>query len=119
MAMKNIQFTSRETDYKILPPFALLASFAIAGAFAGLFLPSGYDVISGTPAILAAMSAGLALFVWSVFRIIKPVYYDRNWKIAEVVTVPLYSLILTLAAAISVSWLIQRWEVQYIASSIL
>lgn len=114
--MKNIQFTSRETDCKILPPLALLAAFATAGALFGFFMPTGYGVINGMPGIFAAISVGLTLFVWSIFRLIKPVYYDRNWKIAEVVTVPLYSLILTLAAGVCVAWLIQRslhglWEI--------
>lgn len=109
--MKNIQFTSRKTDYKILPLIALLASFAVVGIFVGLFVPAGYGGIHGAPWILAAISAGLALFVWSVFRMIEPAGYSRNWQIAEMILVPLYSLMLTLGAGLCVALLIQ-WSIR-------
>ncbi len=105
--MQNIQFTSQETDLKILGPLALLAPSAVAGVFVGLFMPVGYGGIHGASWILAVISVGLALFTWSLFRLIKPVCYDRQWQTAEMILVPLYSLTLTLVAGLCIAWLIQ------------
>ena len=106
--MKNIQFTSQETVLKILGPSLLVAASAVTGSFIGFLMPAGNPRIHGMPLVLAAISPGLALFTWSLFRLIKPARYDRQWQIAEMVLVPLYSLMLTLAAAVYVSWFIQR-----------
>jgi hypothetical protein len=105
--MKNIQFTSRETDYNFLIPLALLASFGAAGVFLGLLMPT-HGQIHEAPWILAAISVGVALFVWSVFRLIEPAHYNRGWKIAEVTLVPLYWLVLVLAAYVCLGWLIEH-----------
>lgn len=105
--MKTIHFTSRETGWKISAALALLPSFAVLGTFVVLFA-TGSGGIKGAPWILVAISVGLALFVWSVFRLIKPIGYDCNWQIAELILVPLYSLMLALAATVWVAWLIQR-----------
>ena len=121
LTMKNVQFTSRDTDYKFLAALALLTSFAVAGIFAGLFMPTGFGGIHEAPCILAAISVGLVLFVWSVFRLIKPAGYDRNWQIAGIVLVPLYWLLLLLAVDISLGWLVDKsiQEMQDIVASIL
>jgi hypothetical protein len=105
--MKNVQF-SRETVSTVLTALALLPSFAISGVLVGLCVPAKFSDISQVPQVLAAISVGLALFVWSIFRLIKPVGYNRNWEIAEMTLVPLYSLMLALAATVWVAWLIQR-----------
>ncbi|HUA65666.1 MAG TPA: hypothetical protein VME24_07450 [Alphaproteobacteria bacterium] len=105
--MKNIRFAAQKTGWKILAPLALFTSFAAAGILIIPFIPEEWR-------ILATIAVGLALFTWSVFRLIKPVGYDRNWQIAEMILVPLYSLMLTLVAAVCVVWLIQhsRQELQ-------
>jgi hypothetical protein len=105
--MKNIQFTSRETDYRLLVPLALLAFFAAAGVFLGLLMPT-HSQIHEAPWILAAISVGSALLVWSVFRLFEPAHYTRGWKIAEVTLVPLYWLVLVLAAYVCLGWLIEH-----------
>lgn len=104
--MKNIQFTSREMDYKFLAALAALASFAAAGIFLGLLMPRGGQIHA--PWIFAAVSVGFALLVWSVFRLVEPSRYTRGWKIAEITVVPLYWLALILAAYIGFGWLIEH-----------
>lgn len=105
--MKNIQFTSRGTGYEILAVATLAEFFSLVGIFFGFLIPA-LGKIHEAPWILAAIATGSVLFVWSVFRLIEPSSYNRNWQIAGVILVPLYSLVLILAAYVGLGWLIEH-----------
>jgi len=112
--MKNLQLTSRKTNAKVLTALASVGFFAIAGELIGCFVPAA-------ACALAVISVGLAVFVWSIFRLIKPGRYDRSWNLAEVILVPLCWLMLLLAVYVSLGWAINRWnqELQNITQSTL
>lgn len=119
--MKNFQFTSRETDSKILAALGFLG-LAIAGFVAGGFIPMpSNQEVNRMPWILAAISVGLALLVWSIFRLIEPVRPDRNWKTAAVTLACLTWLVLMLGAYVSVDLMTIRTirEIQDIATPML
>jgi hypothetical protein len=106
--MKNIQIPSFETYSKVLVALGMAGIFAIAGVFVGCLMPWPLNEIHYAPLIFAAISVGLASLVWSLFRLIEPVHYDRAWTVAEITLVPLYWLLLLLAVNVSLGWLIQR-----------
>ncbi len=108
--MKNIQFTSRRTDYNVLAFATVIGTFAIAGFFIGVFISMPFSLTN------AAISVGSAIFAWSVFRFIRPVRYDRNWQIAEFMLVPAFWLLLTLALDVwlvsnATNWLVEVQEI--------
>ncbi|HXC35889.1 MAG TPA: hypothetical protein VNV43_08435 [Candidatus Acidoferrales bacterium] len=128
--MKNIEFTSRATDRYILPVFALVGFFVLA-AGSGCVLPGisrwqnfsmvRIDILNHAAFINGAISIGLAVFTWSVFKIIRPAYPDRNWQIAEVILIPVIWLLLLAAADLSLSLLVQHsmQELQDIVNAII
>jgi hypothetical protein len=120
--MKNIQLTSWKTDQIVLPVLTLVGFLLLAAGF-GCCLVSGpsdylnwwqgfsllhFYLLSRASSINAGISVGLALFIWSVFMLIRPAYPDRNWQTAEVILIPLFWLLLLVAADLSLLWLVQH-----------
>lgn len=103
--MKNIQFTSRETDLKVLIASSCLGFAAVVGFLVPV--PSGD--FSGY-FIGPAVSVALAVFVWSVFHLIKP--DTRKWTMTELAIVPVIWLLLMLTFGAWSYYLCQGVEVQ-------
>ena len=88
--MKNIQFTSRKTDLKVLAVvgFSAAAGFLLPARFEDSFLARFFDAILSVP---------LALLLWSAFHLIEPSKHGRKWTIAEWIVVPIVWFLLMLA----------------------
>ena len=88
--MKNIQFTSRKTDLKVLAVvgFSAAAGFLLPAQFEDSFHAQFFDAIFSVP---------LALLVWSAFHLIEPSSHGRRWTISELIVVPIVWFLLKLA----------------------
>jgi len=100
--MKNIWFTSRETDWKVLKVFGVVGLSCVAGPllaaqFEDSFLSLSFDAI---------VSISVALLVWSVFHLVEPKDHGRKWTIAELTVVPLVWLLLMVTLAV---WFHHLW----------
>jgi hypothetical protein len=95
--MKNMEFWSRETDWKIL---IVAAALSISG-FAGLLhvWPEFLNIpwVFGTGVALA-----LLLLPWGLFNLVRPIRarWDRRWSIAEAIVVPIAWLLLLIALSL-------------------
>lgn len=118
--MSDIHLSSEKIDRKFFQVSALAAFFLFAAGF-GCFSVSSvrgewwqsfslwrFAVLNWASSINAGISVGLALLTWSVFRLFRPLHPNRNWRIAEVILVPLCWLVLLLAVDALVAWLSQR-----------
>ena len=111
--MKNIQLTQRETDLKVLAVTTKAGAFFIVGGIVWLFtiLSCGGDYqLPQLPFINFVISIGAALFVWSIFKLIEPRRYSRNWQIAGFIFVPLVWLLLVLASDVGIHNVIQAYR---------
>jgi hypothetical protein len=108
--MKNIQLTQRETDLKVLAVATKAGVFLIVGGVVWLFtlLSCGSDF--RLPLINSIISMGVALFVWSIFKLIEPRRYSRNWQIAGFIFVPLVWLLLVLASDVGIHNVFQAYR---------
>jgi hypothetical protein len=106
MLMKNIQFSSPETDRKVwhLVRKVLIVSCCLA-------IPASVGLLSPTPLddplsrlIVAAFTAALGVFVWGIFGLVAPMRQGRNWKLAKFVGIPIVWLCLVFALAILLSF---------------
>jgi hypothetical protein len=105
--MTKVQFSSRETDWKIL---IALGSLAFS-AFVGYLLPTPtvdptlsvleYPPLTaycGTRLLDALITAALLVLVWGVFRLLEPGRrYSQTWVIAKTVGIPMVWLLLVIA----------------------
>jgi len=93
--MKNMQFSSRKADQKVLIVLLCLGIPALVGCF----LPPPF---AGLLALLfdVVLSVALAVFVWCVFHLIEPRRHSQKWVIAELTIVPAIWLLLMLAVAV-------------------
>lgn len=76
----------------------LVVGFCLGvSAIAVFFLPevSGYG-----PLFNYGISSALGLLIWCSFRLIAPKYYTRTWIIAELIVVPLLSIL----AIVALGW---------------
>jgi len=92
--MRNILFSSRETDRNIIFSFIALVFFAIM-AFVPLVL--FYDPLGFASSVL---SVAFVIFAWGVFKIVEPVIYDSKWATAKALGIPAVWLVLFLSFAI-------------------
>jgi hypothetical protein len=98
LTMKTTHSLSLKSLYKALIAFGVIGLLAVAGISSEVVMPGSFQAANFAPAILIIVSIGSAAFVWSIFRLIRPVRANRGWQIAEMVLVPLYWLVLLLAA---------------------
>jgi hypothetical protein len=94
--MNNIQFSSRETDRKVL---IVLFSLAFS-AFVGYLLPTPLDY-PGIQFFDAFITVALGVLVWGVFRLLEPARrYSRTWVIAKNAGIPIVWALLVLVLAV-------------------
>lgn len=122
--MNKIQVVSGRTVRKTLAVLAWVGFFSISAGF-GFCLELGpsddtwlqffnfwgyssYSLMVHAALINAAISIGIALLAWSSFRLVQPAHPNRNWQIAEVILVPLFWLLLLVAADVSLCWFVER-----------
>lgn len=96
--MRNIRFSSRETDSKAL---AVIGALAVSGII-GYLLPTPVfpGQILHIQIIDAIIAIGLAVFVWSVFRLVEPRRYGQRWMVAKIIGIPFVWLLLVVALAL-------------------
>ena len=102
MLMKNIQFSSPETDREVLLILrkAVFVSLCLGvPALVGFLLPSPFSD-PGIRFIDALFSASLGVFAWGIFGIISPGWLNRDWMIAKIAAIPLGWLCFVLALAV-------------------
>lgn len=110
--MKNIQFTSRETDLEILENLmaeiravlpilrvsVLVVLLAVLPAvLTGVLLSDTFQDALGMLHAEVILSILLPLLVWSILRLMRPIRYSRNWTVAEFTIVPIVGMMLMLA----------------------
>jgi hypothetical protein len=112
--MKNIQFTQRETDLKVLAVATKAGVFIAVGGIAWLFTllscsnDAQYDPVNlSLPFINFLVSIGAALFVWSFYHLITPYRASRNWQIAGFIFIPLVWLLLLVMGEVCLQYVIQ------------
>jgi hypothetical protein len=114
--MKNIQLTERETDLKVLAATTKAGAFLAVGGIVWLFtlLSSGGDYqLPQLPFINFVISISAALFVWSLYHLIAPLRYSRNWQIVGFIFVPLVWLLLMVAGDVGIHNVIQNDQVSF------
>jgi hypothetical protein len=99
--MRNIQFSSPETDRKIfavlrkpLLIFVLLSSLATVG----FLLPKPLE-IPGIEFIDTLFIVALGVFVWGVFHLFDPWRDNRRWELIRTISIPIVWLLLVLMLA--------------------
>lgn len=122
LTMTNIPFNSRRINGKSIGILVLAGFISVAAVIGCCLMPGASNKISWWHAfslwpfdnlwnraasINACISVGLALFTWSVFRLIRPVHPNRSWRIVQAILVPLCWLLLLLALD---GWLVQLWN---------
>src|SRR5580704_15162069 len=103
--MRNIQFWSRETDFKIIL-FSLCTIAITFAGFVGMLLCD--DPVSY---ITPAFSFAFAIFAWGVFKIIEPPFYGRVWARSKAIGIPALWLLLFISFTILFSEIAGRHEV--------
>ena len=94
--MKNIEFWSRETDWKIL----IVASVLIASGLVGLLPVWGF--LNHPWLIGTGIAITLLALVWGMFNLLRPMHarWDPRWSVAEAVVVPISWLLLVTALVV-------------------
>jgi hypothetical protein len=84
--MKNIVLWSRAADLKILAVIGFAGCLTFAAAVgSALSPPTEGDHIRFVDAFITTM---LLVFVWAGFRLVRPVWYNQTWVVAEFIAVP-------------------------------
>jgi hypothetical protein len=91
--MKNIQFWSRETDWKIL----IVTGGLLISGFVGL-LPVWPKFLNNPGLFGTGIAIALLALVWGMFNLVRPIRsrWDRRWSIAEAIVVPIAWLVLVI-----------------------
>lgn len=98
--MKNIEFSSPETDRKILVALRevlIVVSVLAVASSVGYLLPAliDSDCASSIQYCDALVGVALLVFVWGLFHILEPTRrYSRKWAVAEVIGIPMVWLLL-------------------------
>jgi hypothetical protein len=99
--MKNIQFSSPETDRKVLLilRLALIVSGCLAiPALVGLLLSPLLDA-PGIRLIDSLFTVALGVYVWGMFGLVAPAWHGRGWTMAKIAGIPLAWLCFVLVLA--------------------
>jgi hypothetical protein len=110
--MKNIQLTQRETDLKVLAVMAKAGAFFIIGGIAWLFTLLSWSSDYQLPFINFVLSIAAALFAWSIYHLVAPRRYSRDWQIAGLIFIPAVWLLLVLAGDVGIHSVIQSNQFQ-------
>lgn len=86
--MRNIHFSSRETDYKVAIVVLCTSSVAFVGFISTFWCDPLVSIIA------PVLSFALAIFAWGVFNIIEPPFYGRFWARSKSVGIPALWLLL-------------------------
>jgi hypothetical protein len=103
--MRNIQFSTRETDLKVILFTSFLISVVLAGFLPVLWLDSPMTII--TP----VLSFAFALFAWGLFKIVEPPFYGRVWVRSKVIGIPALWLLLFISFMILFCTIAGQFEV--------
>src|SRR5262245_6348920 len=96
--MNNIQLWSRAIDKKILIVLGVACALALAAAI-GLALPTAEPSVN-IKVLNALITSTLLVFVWGLFRLVRPTRYSPGWATAEIIVVPLAWTMLVIALAL-------------------
>jgi hypothetical protein len=92
--MRNIQFSTRETDLKVIFFSSSLLTILLVSFLPAIWLAPPVSTI--TP----MLSFAFALFAWGVFKIIEPPFYGRTWSRSKAVGIPALWLFLFISFTI-------------------
>jgi len=93
--MKDAVLWSRNTDWKIL----MVGGLLLASVVAGMVLPAPAP-IKYIDLFAPATTSCLLIFAWGTFQLFRPTGWNRKWRAAEFIVVPLLWLALVVGVGL-------------------